>query len=147
MKICLILILFITAACHSPINHQVKSKDGVSEKLKNETRFSKLNLNLSYEWLVGPSGDINQTNTLMVIVRNSNNAITDLPEGLTLSFYAMMPSMGHPLDDPGYFKKIDQGIYINKSIKYNMGGEWKNELWVLDEQLNIKDKAVWQSWL
>ena len=39
-------------------------------------------------------------------------------------------------------KKI-KTVYLNKTIRYNMPGDWKNELWIIDDQLNIQDKVEW----
>lgn len=54
-----------------------------------------------------------------------------------------MPSMGHPMDDAGYFESLGDGLYINRTIRYNMPGDWKNELWILDQDLNIQEKVQW----
>ena len=80
----------------------------------------------------------------MVIVRNREGALASLPQGLTLNFYSTMPSMGHPMEDAGYFEKLGVGIYLNSSISYNMSGDWRNELWIMDSDYNIKDKVIWE---
>lgn len=78
---------------------------------------------------------------MVFLYKNGN--LHSLPEGQTLEFYATMPSMGHPMEDAGFFEEIDQGVYVNKAIRYNMSGDWKNELWIMDENLNILDRLQW----
>ncbi|MCB0363668.1 MAG: hypothetical protein KDD35_13155, partial [Bdellovibrionales bacterium] len=99
-------------------------------------------LQVEVKWIDGPYGNINKTNHLVVFLYKEGK-LYSLPENQTLEFYATMPSMGHPLDDPGVFESIDNGIYVNKSIRYNMPGDWKNELWIMDSDLKILDRLEW----
>lgn len=147
MKYFISLFLILTA-CHSPINQRVLEDSTQLTKLNKQTKeFKNQKLFITFEWLVGPIWDINKDNSLFVVIKDENNNLTDLPKGLDLSFYAMMPSMGHPLDDAGFFERLSKGLYLNQSIKYNMGGPWVNELWLVDESLNVKDKISWQDTL
>ncbi|MCH2533939.1 MAG: hypothetical protein MK008_05810 [Bdellovibrionales bacterium] len=146
MKYLIALILLLTA-CHSPINHRLTQDNSELKKLKLSKEFKNNKLMITFEWIVGPSGDINKNNSLFVVVKDENNNLVNIPKGLNLSFYATMPSMGHPLDDAGFFEPLSKGLYLNQTIKYNMGGQWLNELWLVDEDLNIKDKISWQDTL
>lgn len=145
MKYFVLPLLLLLTACHSPMNHRIIQDSQASQKLsKVSATFEQQDLTVTYEWIVGPSGDINKTNSLFVVIKNKNGELVDLPTHLSLSFYATMPSMGHPLDDAGYFERLSKGLYINQTIRYNMGGDWQNELRLVDENFDIKDKIVWQ---
>jgi hypothetical protein len=128
--------------CDSPMNNRVVSP----EVTKQKTQLLKLQVypySIETQWLVGPFGNLDQNNQLLVFLRDSSGQPVNLPESLTIDFYSTMPSMGHPLDDAGYFERISDGIYLNQHIKFNMPGDWKHELWLLDENFNIKDKIQW----
>ncbi len=142
-----LILLFFTIissiACDSPMNNRVRQDSQVKEQTFVTHDFETLNLSAETRWLLGPFGDIKKTNSLLVFVYDASGTLTSLPENLDLAFYATMPSMGHPMDDSGSFEEIDTGIYINKTIRYNMGGDWKNELWVMDKDFNILDRLAW----
>ncbi|MCB0379304.1 MAG: hypothetical protein KDD33_12495 [Bdellovibrionales bacterium] len=145
MRVVLILahFLLILSACNSPMNHRVEADSPTNKSLESMS-FSSYSLAVEVQWLTGPVGNIQTKNQLLVILKNDQGAPSPLPEGLTLNFYATMPSMGHPMDDAGQFQYLGNGIYLNPSIKYNMPGDWKNELWIMDNQFNIKDKVTWE---
>ncbi|MCB0408243.1 MAG: hypothetical protein KDD34_08570 [Bdellovibrionales bacterium] len=134
-----LLSFLLLTSCGSPINHKVEGEQKTSSFLS----FKTFNLQIETRWLEGPVGNINTDNQLMVIVKNQSNQLVSLPNGYSLNFYATMPEMGHPLDDPGFFEMVNEGIYINKTIRYNMSGKWKNELWIIDDASSVKDKVIW----
>jgi hypothetical protein len=125
------------------MNHRVGSQTKAIKK-SGTLSFNQYKLQAEILWLKGPVGDIRTDNTLLVILKDSNGALTSVPEGLTLEFYATMPSMGHPMEDAGYFENIGPGLYINQSIRYNMPGDWKNELWLLDNDFETQDRLSWE---
>lgn len=142
MKVPSILVILLLTACSSPMNHRVVGEEKKQEPSQVLT-FEQYGLTVNYQWLKGPIGNINTDNELLVFIKNKEGELSSLPDHLILSFYATMPSMGHPLDDAGYFKEISEGIYLNKNIRYNMPGDWANELQILDENYNIKDRLKW----
>ena len=122
------LTFILLSGCDSPLNEKAN--------------FSKSGLQAEVKWIEGPFGNIKKENHLVVFLYK-DGGLFSLPDGQTLEFYATMPSMGHPLEDPGFFEEIDKGIYLNKSIHYNMPGDWKNELWIMDANFNILDRLEW----
>jgi hypothetical protein len=138
----LILCVFLVTACDSPIQNKVRLTETEDKNQQSSLQFPQLAIAAEARWLQGPFGQITQTNTLLVVLTQNAQAYS-LPEGLTLNFYATMPSMGHPMDDAGFFEEIEPGVYINRSIRYNMPGDWKNELWIMDSNFNIKDQVAW----
>lgn len=144
MKILIILSVFTLIACGSPRDNMVKDGNNKQQKqTPNKLVAEVTKIEISYQWLKGPSGSIYEDNHLLVVLTKDAQRY-DLPEGLSLLFYATMPSMGHPMEDAGHFKRLDTGIYINSSIKYNMPGDWLNEIWIVDDQLEIKDLVSWE---
>lgn len=140
----MLFIFFLSLnACDSPIQHRVRASDNAENKAQTNLNFNKYELNIEAQWLDGPHGNLTKTSTLMVIVTGPTGKMTSLPKELNLSFYATMPSMGHPMDDAGHFDEVDPGIYINKHIRFNMPGDWQMELWALDKNFNIKDQTQW----
>lgn len=131
----------ILAGCESPVNHRVE--DGAKSQDVQLMSLDTFNLKVKAQWIVGPVGNLSSNNQLLVIIKNAEDRLASLPQGKTLNFYATMPSMGHPLDDPGFFKEISEGIYLNSTIKYNMPGDWKNELWIMNSDFYIEDKVIW----
>lgn len=137
------LIQWFLVACNSPQNHRVISNETNKNLQEKTLSFKTLGLQISTQWLSGPVGNIHINNALLVIIKDGDGQPTALPQDCTLTFYATMPSMGHPMDDAGFFEELDTGIYINKNIRYNMPGEWKNELWILDQDFHTQDKVSW----
>lgn len=139
----LITSFLIFSGCHSPMNNRVyddipKRNDGGDQLV-----FTQSSVHAEYRWLKGPFGGVVKKNTLMVILY-----LDDEPHSLrkdqALEFYSTMPSMGHPMEDAGYFEEVEKGVYINKSIRFNMPGDWKNELWIMDKEFNIVDRLEWE---
>ena len=137
-----ILIGLVISSCGSPMNHRVEPQEQIQKKL-NTMSLENLALDAEIQWLTGPAGNIKVNNQLMVIFRNKDGVPSDLPKGLTVNFYATMPSMNHPMDNAGDFEPLGHGIYLNSTIRYNMPGDWLNELWIMDSEYNIKDKVLW----
>lgn len=143
MKSLLFIFIFalVLVGCDSPMNNRVENS---SATFKTQAlTFSSNGIRAEAQWLAGPYGNISQTNQLLVILKDAAGNPVSLEAPLTLGFYSTMPSMGHPMDDAGFFEAVSDGVYINKTIRFNMPGDWKHELWILDEQFNVKDKVEW----
>lgn len=136
----------ITAACDSPMNHRLRGEDK-AQMTAQKVSLPQIDLQVVALWLHEPSGNVQEQNSLLVILKDSDGKLIHLPANYTLVFYATMPSMGHPLDSPGEFEMLKEGIYLNPQIRYNMNGEWQNELWIIDENLQLVDKIVWTEFL
>ncbi len=148
----LAMIMFLMA-CESPRNERVRKEShegkltpadlGSGENLNLKTiTIDEQQLTLEFFWLKGPVGHIEQNNELLLIVRNRLGEQTSLPDGYSFEFYSHMPSMGHPLENAGQFENLF-GSYINKTIRYNMPGDWTNEILIFDESFNLIDQVVW----
>lgn len=144
MKFVLIfLFLILSAGCNSPLNHRLTEPEKPLDK-SNATglNFQTQALKVEKKWLEGPFGNVKKKSILIVYFYNAEQKLTDIPTGLSLNFFATMPSMGHPMDRPGYFEKISQGIYINREIVFNMVGEWEMQL-SLDTENETLDTLKW----
>ncbi len=144
MKHLIIISLFgfTLSACDSPMNNRVSDSGDTSGFDIEKKAFSSLEFQVEVKWLEGPFGNISKDNHLLVFLYKDEELVS-LAENQTLAFYATMPSMGHPMEDAGYFEEIDKGIYLNKTIRFNMPGDWKNEIWIMDEDFNIMDRLEW----
>lgn len=142
-KLLLVALALLTAHCNSPMNHRVVADDNTITKSATPRVFSKYKLAVESRWLRGPFGNVKLKNQLMVLVFDNTGTPTSLPDGLTLNFYSTMPSMVHPLEDAGFFEEVDTGVFINKDIQFNMGDEWRHELWLMNKDLDILDKVQW----
>ncbi len=134
-------ILLLFTSCSSPQNNRVYEDQGQSGHGVETLSFSNGKYSLQAEWLEGPFGTSTKSSEILVIVRGADGARASLSD--ELGFYAWMPSMGHPMADAGYFEEVSTGVYINSTIKFNMGGEWEMSLRTLDEDFNIKDEVKW----
>jgi hypothetical protein len=84
---------------------------------------------------------------LLVRFFDEQNEAIVLPEGIEMEFYSWMPSMGHPLTDPGYFQEQEGHGYVNSSIRFNMGGPWQMKLLFWDSDQNLLKTLVWEETL
>jgi len=134
--------LNVLAGCDSPMNNRINASQ-LNQQNDQILKLQSLNLDVEAKWIAGPFGTVSAENHLLVIVKNSAGSPSALPDGLTLNFYSTMPSMGHAMDDAGFFESIGDGLYLNKNIKFNMPGDWRHELWLMDENLNIQEKVSW----
>jgi hypothetical protein len=137
----LFFILFLSA-CDSPRNHRLQDLSGL-QKAQNILTLTKLDLRLQSQWVEGPYGNVQKSSSLVIYVYNQKQELTDLPSGKDLEFFATMPSMGHPLDQPGEFIRVAKGIYINSSIRFNMPGDWQMEVSIVTSNNEIVEQAVW----
>ena len=48
------------------------------------------------------------------------------------------------MDRAGFFRRLEKGIYINDSIVFGMGGPWRLELWLTDQNLQVQDGLTWE---
>lgn len=143
----LILCALALSACDSPIHNRVREVSSQSQSQMRELDLGTQHLKVSVIWLQGPHGDIHKTSELMVFVRNQQGELTDVSKDLDLHFYATMPSMGHPMDHAGHFIRLEKGIYLNSTIRFNMPGDWRMELWWMDANLNIQEELTWDEFL
>lgn len=143
----ILLVLFVLAGCDSPRNQRVVTgADGGAGSLSNAQatfKLSQLPLSFRAHWLEGPFGNVQLDNALVVYIYDNNQQLTDLSNEQKLGFFATMPSMGHPLDQAGDFVRLAQGVYLNSTIRFNMPGDWRMELWVMDASDQILDQVVW----
>lgn len=142
MKKILLAWTLLIVACGSPLQNRTNTEDKKNMAIT-PLYFKNQKLFVTVQWLDGPYESPKKNNTLLVILQDENKTPMDLPRPLELTFYSTMPSMGHPMDDSGYFEHLDTGVYINKNIRFNMGGDWKHELWLLDRDFNKKDELSW----
>ncbi len=143
-----VLFLGLIMGC-SPLNNRYHEEDRATDKPEKTTQSSPLKVNattsytVEHQWVRGPFENIHEPSELLVFVYDDLGRLTALPKDVTLSFFATMPSMGHPLDQPGYFRELTPGIYLNSEISFNMPGDWKMELSVLDQNYKELDKVIW----
>jgi hypothetical protein len=138
-------ILLLSSACDSPIQNRVRNleRQNNSNQIDQSTVISHGEYQITAQWLTGPFGQITQLSELLVMIRNPDGELSDLNGLEQLYFYAAMPSMGHPMDDAGDFVRLHQGIYLNQTIRFNMPGDWKMELWWMDDDYNILEAVSW----
>ncbi len=146
MRALLLPLLWMLCSCDSPMNHRLHENQNLQEKLQTKN-FSQMDYQVEIQWIRGPFSNIQTTSSLLVLLKDPQGKLVNLPPPYTLAFYASMPSMGHPLDSAGDFLLVSDGLYLNTQIRYNMEGDWKNELWILDENLNLVDKVEWNEFL
>lgn len=137
-----ILFLFLMG-CDSPLNHRVNERPENFNVQSQDFEFPSYGLSFSADWLEGPFENVNQNSVLILHLYDSNGRLVDLPEELQLGFFALMPSMGHPLDSAGEFQRISKGIYLNEEIRFQMPGEWQMEISILDQDYYEKDVRSW----
>ncbi len=138
----LVFLLTVVSACSSPMNNRVHDAGGEDKTNMELKYFASMGYEVEIKWVAGPFGSLQQENHLLVLLFK-DGVLTSLPDGQSLEFYATMPSMGHPMEDAGFFTEVDPGIFVNKNIRYNMPGDWKNELWIMDSEWNILDRLEW----
>jgi hypothetical protein len=137
----LICFCLVLSACGSPRNNRVK--EGVSTSGVNSHVFSTFNITAEATWLEGPFPEA-VNSKLLVSLKDQEGRLLSLDAGkFELGFNAFMPSMGHYLDDPGFFEELSEGIYINSEIKFNMARDWRMDLMILDSNYDVKDKVEW----
>jgi hypothetical protein len=130
-------------SCDSPRNHQIKAYGLQPESNVQSYSFSTFEYTVKPIWSLGPYASLSKASQLVVLVYDSNGQLVDLPEDLTLGFFGIMPSMGHGLEDAGYFERISMGIYENKNIFFQMSGNWQIELSILNQNYDELDKVLW----
>jgi hypothetical protein len=155
MKVISMLLVLILMGCNSPLDNMVSeealeaSKKELLEKEQDLPRvdknykFSIFAINVAAEWLEGPfSEPVNSS--LKVTLTDLNGSLLRLDtEMYELGFNAFMPSMGHYLDDPGYFEELSKGVYVNSEIKFNMANDWRMDVIIFDADYNILDVVQW----
>jgi hypothetical protein len=142
-KFATLLVFLFLGACDSPRNNRVAEGEEPEANQVNKQSFKSTGLLVQYQWLSGPFGNLKETSSLIVYLSREGKPVS-LPQGQELNFYATMPSMGHPIEQPGYFDELSTGIYLNKNIIFNMQGPWQMELWVQDSLTSsILDKVEW----
>lgn len=86
--------------------------------------MKEINLYFKINWLKGPYPSPSLENQLIMIVQNKAGELTDIPRELEIILWGWMPSMGHGTADDGYTKRLSKGVYIQKELYFNMGGDW-----------------------
>ncbi len=147
MKMILVILVFgvLMSGCNSPRNNRVLSGDVKESAVVDQQIFATTNLMLEVLWVKGPFGTSTKASELMVVVTDADGERVSLEGGL--GFYAWMPNMGHPADDMGFFDEIETGVYLNSSIRFNMGGDWEVLLQEFDADFNVKDEVKWFEFL
>lgn len=143
MRLMIGILLVLLSACDSPRNNQIHSFSALQKNQK-EFALKNFNIRLSPSWAEGPYGHVLKSSVLLLSVYNEQNQLVDIPSDHYFTFFATMPSMGHPLDQPGEFIRIAKGIYYNNSIRFNMAGDWLMEVSVINSQDEIVEQVVWQ---
>ena len=144
------LILAMSSLSCSPLNNRYREEDRGKDKPASkltemsELKASNKKFKIEHQWVGGPFGSIHQPSSLLIFVRDETGAFAKLPEGTQLGFSALMPSMGHPLDDPGFFKELQPGMYLNSAITFNMPGDWEMKISLLENQtFKTLDEIIW----
>jgi len=132
----------LLSACDSPLNHRVEEDGKGGQGSMALLQFKQSQMTVKYEWLQGPFSNVNKPSTLMVYIYK-DGTLTSLGADQQINFFATMPSMGHPLDQPGYFEELAAGVYLNKDITFNMSEEWEMELWLQNMNGDIQEKVTW----
>lgn len=132
-----------TVSCDSPRNNRVLMGELGSVNEPENLVFKSQNLNVEIFWSEGPYPEVFKTSKIIVFIYDDQGTLVDLPEGLNLSFFTLMPSMGHSADDTGYFTQISTGVYENPSIVFQMPGDWQMEIRLVDADFSEKDKVSW----
>ncbi len=139
----LMVFLILLSACGSPRNNRVTGGLGTDQKVQSQKIFVQKNIKVVSYWAQGPYGTVTQKSFITVYLYNQNDELVSLQNGEELGFYAVMPSMGHGLDQPGFFEELAPGIYINRNITFNMPGDWEMRLWIMDAQGNMVEEIRW----
>ncbi|PIK15022.1 hypothetical protein [Halobacteriovorax sp. JY17] len=145
MKILLIafILLALTSCGKSPLFNHENEKDQITQgtnAVASSLSFKSLNLYLKINWLKGPYGDPSLENSFMIIVQDSNGELTDLPSQYAFYNWGWMPSMGHGTADDGYTERLSKGVYIQRELYFNMGGDWDLNI-QLYEGSNLSDST------
>lgn len=133
--------------CDSPRNNRVIASAEFIQNSYSPMSLNKVGYSIVAIWTQGPYPEVFENSKLMVLIFDSEWVLTDLEENQSLSFSALMPSMGHGPEDAGYFQRKSVGIYENPSVVFQMGGDWQMELSVLDSNYQELDKIVWLEFL
>lgn len=136
-------VMLFLVSCESPRNNRVRTDENLVTAQGQSLRFEVFGYSIDVLWSEGPHPEIFKTSKLLVLIYNQDGQLTDLPDGINLNFFTLMPSMGHGAEDTGYFQKISEGIYENPSIVFQMPGDWQMQLSLLDSNFNELDKVVW----
>lgn len=150
MKCLTFTLVLALLGCGSPQNHKVNlngslNEGGPTRSTPISYTMSSTGLNIEVKWLQGPFTRASEASELMIFVRDQNGELSSIDS--ELGFYAWMPSMGHPMEDAGFFEKVSEGVYLNSHIKFNMGGEWEMFFQVYDENYDVLSEASWKEFL
>ena len=144
IKLLLIGLSLTLVFCDGPKDYKIREDVELKTKLdKRQLEMKKLGLKVEFTWLTPLSGSTANKNELLVILKNQQGRAVNLKKNQNLEFYSIMPSMGHPMADAGYFESIEPGIFINKNIVFNMPGDWRMMLTIYDHNYRVLDKVEW----
>ena len=128
LKLTLIFsLLFLYSCGESPLfNHENENPENLqgTTELNSALSFKNSNLSVKVNWLKGPYADPSLENSYLIIIHNKGDELVDVPNGYEFYNWGWMPSMGHGTADDGYTERISKGIYIQKELYFNMGGDW-----------------------
>ncbi len=144
-SICTVSLMML--GCDSPRNNRVYATESLLQNANTVLEFSNSNIKALVMWSEGPYPEVGQNSKLIVFIYDQNMRLMDLPEGQSLEFFTLMPSMGHGAEDTGYFARLSKGIYENPSIVFQMPGDWQMQLSLLDSNFNELDKVLWLEFL
>lgn len=139
--------VFFCAKRSQLMTSQPTDKKGISYKIPNAGKqtpleFKKYKLEAKLKWIDGPYVSDYKKSSIAVELYDQKGQLESLPSGLTLGFYATMPSMGHPAVDMGYFENPSTGTYLNSNIVLGMPGDWKMELMIYDQNNNVLERIT-----
>ena len=120
-------LLFLYSCGESPLcNHENEKDNEISNTtaLTSALKFESSQLFLKVNWIKGPFSTPSLENNYLIIVQDKNGELVDIPEGYEFYNWGWMPSMGHGTADDGYTERISKGLYIQKELYFNMGGDW-----------------------
>ena len=139
MKSLYLSLCFILISCgKSPIlehDHEVKTKrfnstSVQSQSVENDFGFKTLNISIIRLWLHGPYPIADQESSVLLILKDSEGNLTDLPNQYDIVAEGWMDSMGHGTADDGYIERTGLGNYLHKELYFNMAGDWSYSLYL-----------------
>lgn len=150
------MTLLSAVGCDSPIRNQVR--EGSAKKDNNFTQrqsrvffnYHDKDLELFLNWYEGPYSSSTKPSGALISILDENKEAFSFPENLEIVFDALMPVMGHGLDNSGYFEEISLGLYKNAGIRFQMPGNWVMRILLIDyddfeaEPLEV---VSWESFL
>ena len=155
MKIFSLSLVFILFGCNSPLDNKVSEEElnlTKKERLEQDQglphenniySFVRFDIKAEVQWITGPFSEPVNSSLKVILTDLKGDPVSLDPSSYELGFNAFMPSMGHYLDDPGYFERVGEGVYINPAIKFNMANDWRMDVVIFDLNYKILDVVQW----